>query len=453
MPEQQSIDSVNQAQQNDIKKCPHCQMDISSLADKCPYCQSKISKPRSGYDGIKLIVTAIIIVFGFFYLLTLLPDDDSSEFSSLNEAPVQSVQPTQIEQTMIELRSINFSYEEIGTFRIIRFNGEIKNISDQPLGFVEVIVEFRDKDNNFIISERTYPELVNLLPGQTSTFKYHIDDNPTISLQKSTIKFIGRIGSSTQDIELPYKNIDSSIIVPQKTITTTGVNNFSKYSKSVVKLICPNILNPDQGSFGSGIIINDKGYILTNFHVTSGVSSSIYIGFTCTVYLTNGDNTFLIPTYTAFAVSILESHDAIILRIAEDENETIINPPFNLVPLKITGIVPTIGNDITALGFPGIDSKLTLTTGKITGFETVSSQNMITISAVVEEGESGGPLLNKNEDLIGIITATKEFSKDNYAIDIRNITPWINDVIRDTSNLSSKDIVARPVDFRNSSDN
>ncbi len=424
------------------------------MFNETPTTEQPVKEINYRKDRIKLFLTAILILIGLVILIAVFR-------SSPNESRVN--------QTIETVPSINSSPEQTTA-----------PISDVPRSW-NVVVQFSgtsDKNTeSFTIQETQW----RIRWSATANYSYCLENGCLFAIQvcdmqkdyceNSLITDISGTESDTSNfysagtyyIKISAVSIDNWNVVvedysptqqttPSNTVSPkpkveVKASNLNRFIHRVVHLRCPNMLNQDQTSAGSGIIINDKGYILTNFHVTSGVSGSIYIGLKCTVYLANDYNTFLIPTYTAFAVSVLSDYDAIILRIAEDENETIINPPFNLVPFKISGVVSNIGNDILILGFPGIDPKLTLTTGKITGFETINNRHMITVNAVAEKGESGGPLLNKDEDLIGVITATKENSTDNYAIDIRNITPWINAVIQDTYNLSSKDITTRPIDF------
>ncbi|MDP3697120.1 MAG: serine protease [Candidatus Taylorbacteria bacterium] len=466
MPNQQLIDYINQKRQEGITDT-QIKQELSSIGwsqseiDEHLGVQTEIPKPKSRFDGVKLVVTAIAIVFGFFWLLVFFSDDDSpieneinrttENVPSINSSPQQTTTPIPVVarswNTVIQFSGTGNKNTESFTIQEAqwRIRWSATTSSDCFGNGCPFVIRICDLQKGYCGDSirDDISGIKNDVSNFYSTGTYYLQISG-VSIKNWTA--VVEIYSPTQKTTL------SNTVLPKPKVEA-NIFDLRQYTHKVVNLLCPNVLNSDQGSFGSGIVINDKGYILTNRHVIMGVKDSIYIGHKCTVYLANEDNTFLMPTYTAFAVSILDDYDAIILRIAGNENETIINPPFNIVPFKISGSTPNIGNDILVLGFPGFDSALTLTTGKITGFETVSNQRMITISAMAEEGESGGPLLNKAGDLIGVITAKKETSNDNYAIDIRNITPWINAVIQDTSELSSKDIVTRPVDFRNSMGN
>jgi len=152
------------------------------------------------------------VIFGLFFLLILLLIIGGGSDSPINNPtggnPVNEIsRPAQIQQPALELKSIRF-YQEYG---YTHAEGEVKNIGSQPLQFVEVYTEFRDSSSNLITSEYSFLELTNFLSGQTSAFKNTTKSNPAISLEKSTIKFIGRIGDSRDDVELPYEDSSTPV--------------------------------------------------------------------------------------------------------------------------------------------------------------------------------------------------------------------------------------------------
>ena len=134
------------------------------------------------------------------------PSTNTPSSPTSNNSVNETSQPA-MNRSVIELKSIRF-YQEYGyTYA----EGEVQNISSQPLKFVQATTDFRDSSGNLVTSKYSYLKVNNLLPGQTSSFENLTNTNPAFSLKKSTIKFIGRIGDSNDDIELLYKNSSSPV--------------------------------------------------------------------------------------------------------------------------------------------------------------------------------------------------------------------------------------------------
>ena len=141
---------------------------------------------------------------------------------------------------------------------------------------------------------------------------------------------------------------------------------------------------------GSGFLINDSGFILTNFHVISG-SSKIQ------VTLTDQSQYFGTP------LDIDRSDDLALIKIT----------PKNKLPFLRLGDSDRlqVGQKVLAIGNPfGLEG--TLTAGVVSSIgRSINSENseklqgMIQTDAAINGGNSGGPLLDSNGDVIGINTA------------------------------------------------
>ena len=99
------------------------------------------------------------------------------------------------------------------------------------------------------------------------------------------------------------------------------------------------------------------------------------------------------------------------------------NKDIDLAILKIEGVTPqglksgdstnlSRGDKITIAGFPNYwpGDTAYIAEGKITAFRNVSTIRRILISANIVAGNSGGPVLNESNEVIGIaVTGTKDF--------------------------------------------
>lgn len=153
------------------------------------------------------------------------------------------------------------------------------------------------------------------------------------------------------------------------------------------------VIQSDRGAgsragVGSGVIINAEGEILTSLHVVEG-SSSIRVSF--------WDGTESAASVTARD----PEHDIAVLTPAR--------VPEVVVPAVLGG-GPQVGDEAFVVGNP-LNLRGSLSTGVISGLERSfplgngrSIGGMIQFDAAVNPGNSGGPLLNRNGQVIGIVT-------------------------------------------------
>jgi S1-C subfamily serine protease len=145
-----------------------------------------------------------------------------------------------------------------------------------------------------------------------------------------------------------------------------------------------------QQSLGSGFLINDDGFVLTNFHVISGSSR---------IQVTLHDQT----QYYARALDTDRSDDLALIKIA---------PKRKLDSLRLGDSDHLqVGQKVLAIGNPfGLEG--TLTVGIVSSIgRSISGENeqrlegMIQTDAAINGGNSGGPLLDSSGNVIGINTA------------------------------------------------
>ncbi len=177
---------------------------------------------------------------------------------------------------------------------------------------------------------------------------------------------------------------------------------------------------------GSGIIISEDGYIVTNNHVISTESNSSYYqiseatGITVNLY---GDTT----SYEATVVGTDSYTDLAVLKI--EKNGLTPATLGNSNDLKIGEFVMAIGNPV------GMD--YSVTSGIISGINrevTVegTTYNAIQTDAAINSGNSGGALVNGNGEVIGINTlklSGSDIEGIGFAIPISSTTSIIDQLI------------------------
>lgn len=143
-----------------------------------------------------------------------------------------------------------------------------------------------------------------------------------------------------------------------------------------------------QQGAGSGVIVSDDGYIITNNHVVEGAT-------TITVRLSNGES------YNAVVQAVDTKTDLALLKIEAKDLKPVTFG--NSDTLSVGELAVAIGNPLGVLGgtvtngiISALDREITL------GEETM---NLLQTNAAINPGNSGGGLFNANGELIGIIVA------------------------------------------------
>lgn len=160
--------------------------------------------------------------------------------------------------------------------------------------------------------------------------------------------------------------------------------------------------------YGSGVVINQKNQILTNFHVVSDEDTTRPADIFEVCY---SEDLRQVPDclYSATLVSYEEDHDAALLQLVEGE------VPFPTFPkLPISNKKPLISENIKVVGFPDIGYEtLTVTSGTISGFSKDNRGNWTKFDSKTSYGGSGGALLNEKGELIGIATMVNSSDLDS----------------------------------------
>ncbi len=171
---------------------------------------------------------------------------------------------------------------------------------------------------------------------------------------------------------------------------------------------------------GSGFFIDNNGSIITNHHVISSQTDNHKSG---SIFVKLSARDELIP---ARLVGWDPNRDLALLRISRTTPYLLpINSKFNLIQQVSDGqnISPTlfIGNELYAIGTPGGFTgglENTLTSGRVSarGRELLPLTEVLQIDVPVNLGNSGGPLLNNQGIIEGIIFGKRDFEGIAFAI-------------------------------------
>jgi len=193
------------------------------------------------------------------------------------------------------------------------------------------------------------------------------------------------------------------------------------FSERVYQVIRPSLVliettspevvgDPPQGSLGSGVVVDDAGDILTSLHVIANATN---------ILVTFADGT----QSKADVVSQQPENDMAVIRASQ--------PPAVLVPAVLGNPnAMQVGDEAYVVGNPfGLYSSMS--TGVISGFgrsfkpanSNLRLEGLIQIDAAVNPGNSGGPLLNRNGQVIGIVAGLVNPTPDNFFIGIGFAVP------------------------------
>ncbi len=225
---------------------------------------------------------------------------------------------------------------------------------------------------------------------------------------EKTIKSVEEKKKQGTEIADIIENVTTSVVGISK-IKNTGGTIFLKDGTSELGL-------------GTGIIVSENGYILSNEHVTGDKYSNCY------VTLENGRN------YNANVVWADSNLDLSICKI-NVKNLT-------YVTLGDSDNI-RVGQEVYAIGNPiGYEFQRTVTSGIISAVErtvridenekSTYMENLIQTDATINPGNSGGPLINLDGNVIGI-TSVKITSAEGigFAIPINIIKPIIESYLKE----------------------
>lgn len=242
-------------------------------------------------------------------------------------------------------------------------------------------------------------QLTAYMQRQIAELKQEIEDN----------SYTGN-GNSVSGTPVPVEGLTPGQIHAQNKDSVVGIANQG---------ITTNIFGQatETASSGSGFILSEDGYIVTNYHVIEGAK-------TLTV-ITNSEE-----EYPATVVGYDESND------------------FALIKIEVAGLTPVkmgssddliVGDQVVAIGNPLGEMTNSLTVGYISVKDrdvTIDNTmiNMLQTDTAINPGNSGGPLFNMKGEVIGITTAKysgEAVESIGFAIPIDDVTEMIQELLED----------------------
>lgn len=184
-----------------------------------------------------------------------------------------------------------------------------------------------------------------------------------------------------------------------------------------------------QQSAGTGVIVSADGVIITNRHVIPAGTTKVSV--------TLSDGTTLDDVEVIGRTNDSDSLDVAFLKVKDKKGK-------DLKPAKLGDSSKVqVGDKVVAIGNALGQFQNTVTSGIISGYgrsveagDATSSetlQNLFQTDASINQGNSGGPLVNVNSEVIGINTAVAGDGAENigFAIPINDIQGLVNSVLKE----------------------
>lgn len=227
--------------------------------------------------------------------------------------------------------------------------------------------------------------------------------------------------NSSSSVNIKQASANSTSTTSNAALSGTTSEIVKKTADSVVEIATESVVTGGfaqqyvQQGAGSGVIISEDGYIITNYHVIEGAEN-------ITVTLRDGTT-----SYTAKVIGSDEDNDIALLKI--DATGLSAATMGNSSDLAVGDYVVAIGNPLGQLGGTVTDGIISALARQVT--VEGKSMTLLQHNAQISPGNSGGGLFNSNGELIGIVNAkdsATEVEGIAFAIPINNVLDIIDDL-------------------------
>ena len=214
------------------------------------------------------------------------------------------------------------------------------------------------------------------------------------------------------------RDIDAAVLhtLEHKMLPSPEAKAFSVVQRSVVRVSQSGSSRGDATSLsgiGTGVVIIDQGVILTNLHVVEGAER-------IEVQFADGSQS------DAVVLSTQPENDLAVLQA--------LNIPDDLVPATLRSTQDlALGDHVIAVGFPfGIGPSVSsgIVSGLHRNYQSPEGErvlaNLIQFDAAANPGNSGGPLVTMDGEVVGIVTAILNPSEQGTFIGIGFAVPIEN---------------------------
>ena len=259
------------------------------------------------------------------------------------------------------------------------------------------------------------------IPDEPPAFPFPTVSVPTPAALLTPPNMPGAAGGADDGLGLPsIADLVESVETAVASISVESVNRGAFYDFT------------DEGA-GTGVIVRPDGYIVTNYHVIQDV-----VGVKA--HLPNGES------YDAEIVGWDVISDLAVIKIETDEKLPVAAWG-DSEDVRVGDWVVAVGNAMALKGGPTVTLGIVSALGRTVKTERDPLYDMIQTDAAINDGNSGGPLLNLAGEVVGINAAMLRQARGiGFAISSETARPIIESLIthgkmvRPLMGLSAQDV-------------
>jgi hypothetical protein len=211
---------------------------------------------------------------------------------------------------------------------------------------------------------------------QAKATKYGADDVFTDAFAHAVRNLLAQKAFYNLVAVKPINKMEGYVAPIQVNSSNSGELDLVESSSSVVTIFA------GTGS-GSGFVLSDDGYILTNQHVV-GDSENVRVKF---------------PSGLEFNADVISKNRLLDVAIVKC-------PKSVFKSLNVNLKLPPLGANLYAMGSPlGEEYEQTISKGIVSGFRKTDGVNYIQSDVAINPGNSGGPIIDENGNVIGLAVA------------------------------------------------
>ena len=203
-------------------------------------------------------------------------------------------------------------------------------------------------------------------------------------------------------------------VVKELVVDSSSLPRLNSELMAAIRMPSVVIVTSGQGSVGAGFFVSGDGHIVTAAHCLPSIGNPMVSHY---LDLPFGKLEFQTP--------------ATVLEVDEELDLALIKIDFNAMTsgLKLAGRTPGVGARVFAIGHPGVEQlslNYTLTEGLVSSdIRKIEGRSLLQISAAVNPGNSGGPVLDEHGCVIGMVTQKAQLEGASFAIPAKLIASFI----------------------------
>ena len=228
--------------------------------------------------------------------------------------------------------------------------------------------------------------------------------------------------SDRAPVEVEIKKVDGQTAMTPAEVYASTVNSTVSINTATTRNVFGQVT--ESASSGSGFIITDDGYIVTNQHVVSGASE-------VTVTLYNGEE------YPATIIGGDADYDVAVIKIESSDLPAVTLG--NSEDVNVGDWVMAIGNPLGELTFSMSQGSVS-SSGRAINVDGTPF-NMLQVDCAINPGNSGGALFDSFGNVIGVVYAKSSsvsIEGIGYAIPVNDIKELVTGMINDPESVKAQ---------------